>query len=285
MSAYAHQMEREFSGLSSRNNSEMGSRFSIDSGCYMTSLAATIFIASLVTFGVLMLTLLVAISTMLQSCQNQNPGVVEVQRFDDESFGYCKILSLHSQLNSIELPLLCRDVASRRIKQGIYLRELNFTVQIALSYFQTIKPMKNNRDVVVIDIDETNLLEEDSYIEEAKQQKRKLTLELYSKLRSQGYSMFLLSRRHERERNATTEELESRGYGGWSRLIMRENDARQKQELEGEDRVVGVIGNHMDVLTGQWNWQREIKYRQNLEKDFSRVKKLYVHVSVTTLSL
>lgn len=38
-------------------------------------------------------------------------------------------------------------------------------------------------------------------------------------------------------------------------LKRRENDARQKEELEGEHRVVGVIGNHMDVLTGRWNWQ------------------------------
>ncbi|ESQ52689.1 hypothetical protein EUTSA_v10017044mg [Eutrema salsugineum] len=264
MSAYAHQMEREFSGLSSRGNSEMGSRFSIESGCYMTSLAATIFIASLVTFGVLMLTLLVAISTMLQSCENQNSGVVEVQRLDDESFSYCKILSLHSQLNrleeeeedttSIELPLLCRDVALRRIKQGIYLRDLNFTIQMALNYFQTIKPVKDNRDVVVIDIDEINLLEQESYIEEAKHQRSKLTLGLYYKLRSQGYSVILFSRRPERERNSTAEQLKSRGYRDWSHLVMRE-DTRQKEELERGYRVIGVIGNHMDVLRGQWNWE------------------------------
>ncbi|CAH2058676.1 unnamed protein product [Thlaspi arvense] len=267
MSAYAHQMEREFSGLSSRGNSEMGSRFSIDSGCYMTSLAATIFIASLVTFGVLMLTLLIAISTMLQSCENQNSGMVEIhQRLDDESFSYCRILSLHSQLNrleeveeeegsSFELPLLCRDVALRRIKQGIYLRELNFTIQMALSYFQTIKPLKDNRDAVVIDTDEINLLvEQESYIEEAKHQRSKLTLGLYSKLRSQGYSMVLLSRRPERERNSTAEQLLSRGYSDWSHLIMRE-DTRQKEELQRGYRVVGVIGNHMDVLRGgQWRW-------------------------------
>lgn len=140
---------------------ELGSRFIIDSGCYMTSLAATIFIASLVTFGVLMITLVIALSTMLQSCENKNSGMVEVQKLD-ESFSYCKILSLHSQLNSLqeeenELPLLCRDVALRRIKQGIYLRELNFTIQMALTFFQTIKPMNDNRDVVVIDIDEINL--------------------------------------------------------------------------------------------------------------------------------
>lgn len=142
---------------------ELRSGYSIDSGCYMTSLAATIFIASLVTFGVLLITLLVALSTMLQSCENRNSGIIEAHRLDDESFSYCKILSLHSKLNGleeeeeIELPLLCRDVALRRIKQGIYLRELNFTIQMALTYFQTIKPMNDNRDLVVIDIDEINL--------------------------------------------------------------------------------------------------------------------------------
>ncbi|VVB02790.1 unnamed protein product [Arabis nemorensis] len=264
MSAYAHQMERQFSGgLSSRDNSELRSGYSIDSGCYMTSLTATIFIASLVTFGVLLITLLIALSTMLQSCENRNTGIVEVQRLldDHESFSYCKILSLHSKLNgleeedTIELPLLCKGVALRRIKQGIYLRELNFTIQMALTYFKTVKPMKDDRDVVVIDIDEINLLEQDSYtIEEAKNQKRKLVLELYSKLRSHGFLMVLLSRKPERERNTTIEQLKSRGYSDWFGLIMRE-DTRQKEELEGETRVIGVIGNHMDVLTGQWNWR------------------------------
>ena len=147
---------------------EMGSRFSIDSGCYMTSLAATIFIASLVTFGVLMVTLLIAISTMLQSCENKNSGIIQVQRLvvDDESLSYCKILSLHSNLNSLDveeedgifaLPLLCRDVALQRIKQGVYLRELNFTIQMVLTYFNTIKPGKDHRDVVVVDVDDINL--------------------------------------------------------------------------------------------------------------------------------
>lgn len=134
----------------------------------MTSLAATIFIASLVTFGVLMVTLLIAISTMLQSCENKNSGIIQVQRLvvDDESLSYCKILSLHSNLNSLDveeedgifaLPLLCRDVALQRIKQGVYLRELNFTIQMVLTYFNTIKPGKDHRDVVVVDVDDINL--------------------------------------------------------------------------------------------------------------------------------
>ncbi|KAF3558457.1 hypothetical protein F2Q69_00010849 [Brassica cretica] len=178
-----------------------------------------------------MVTLLIAISTMLQSCENKNSGIIQVQRLvvDDESLSYCKILSLHSNLNSLDveeedgifaLPLLCRDVALQRIKQGVYLREI----------------------------------EQESYIEEAKRQRSKLTLELYSKLRSQGYSMVLLSRRPQEERNSTAEQLKSRGYRDWFGLIMR-GDTIQKEELERYYRIIGVIGNHMDVLTGQWNWQ------------------------------
>ncbi|KAG2307109.1 hypothetical protein Bca52824_026857 [Brassica carinata] len=75
-----------------------------------------------------------------------------------------KILSLHSKLNrlvegedetiSIKLPLLCRDAALQRIKQGVYLRDLNFTIQMVLTYFKTIKQGSDHLDVVVIDVDE-----------------------------------------------------------------------------------------------------------------------------------
>lgn len=58
-------------------------------------------------------------------------------------------------------------------------------------------------------------IKQEVYIEEAKHQRSKLILELYSKLRSQGYSMVLLSR------NSTAEQLKSRGYSDWSGLIMR----------------------------------------------------------------
>lgn len=64
-------------------------------------------------------------------------------------------------------------------------------------------------------------IKQEVYIEEAKHQRSKLILELYSKLRSQGYSMVLLSKRPQEERNSTAEQLKYRGYSDWSGLIMR----------------------------------------------------------------
>lgn len=39
------------------------------------------------------------------------------------------------------------------------------------------------------------------------------------------------------------------------KLYLIREDTRQKEELERGHRIIGVIGNHMDVLRGQWNWQ------------------------------
>ncbi|XP_010534558.1 PREDICTED: uncharacterized protein At2g39920 isoform X2 [Tarenaya hassleriana] len=268
MSAYAHQMEREFSGLSSRGNSELaGSRYEIESGFYMTSFAATIFLASLLAVGVVMVTLLIALSAMLQNCQTRSSGIVEAQNLI-ESFSYCNALSLHSHLNGLkEFPPICID-----IRRGIHLKELNFTVRMALTYFRSLTPLGDDSlDAVLIDIDDvldhhfysTLGLEKDGYqeyVEEARHQQDKLMLEMYSQLKSQGYSMLLLSRKSEGERNPTVEQLNSAGYSKWSRLIMREDQEmqdgkhehlrRQIEEMEeGGYRIRGVISSHMDVLT------------------------------------
>lgn len=59
------------------------------------------------------------------------------------------------------------------------------------------------------------------YIEEAKHLKHMFTLKLFMKLQVRGWPVILLSRKHEGQRNATTELLISAGYRGWSSLIMR----------------------------------------------------------------
>lgn len=58
-------------------------------------------------------------------------------------------------------------------------------------------------------------------IEEAKHLKHMFTLKLFMKLQVRGWPVILLSRKHEGQRNATTELLISAGYRGWSSLIMR----------------------------------------------------------------
>lgn len=122
----------------------------------MTSFAATIFIGALVTFGILLLTLLIALTVMLQSCQSKSAGVVEIGKLSDD-YNYCKIYVLHAELNGLEaddFPSICKDLAVRYIKEGQYARDLNFTMWVVEGYFNSITPVYDGLDVVLMDIDD-----------------------------------------------------------------------------------------------------------------------------------
>ncbi|KAL4388374.1 hypothetical protein GQ457_09G030250 [Hibiscus cannabinus] len=260
MSAYGHQMEREFPGQSllSRGDSgtEMGSRYITESGFYMTSFAATIFIASLVTIGVLLVTLVVSLALMLQSCESRSKGVVGIEK---ASHSYCEILALHGELNGFkhdEVPPVCMSLAVRYIKEGGYARDLDFTMQMIQSFFDTISP--SNDRVVLMDIDDI-LAPDPRSNEPSSNLKQRRTLELYTKLRSRGWSLIVLSRKSERQRNVTIQNLNSIGYSGWSSLMMRsdretetsEYFSRQRKEMKEEgNEIISVISSQMDALTG-----------------------------------
>ncbi|XP_022765056.1 uncharacterized protein At2g39920-like isoform X2 [Durio zibethinus] len=280
MSAYGHQMERQFSARSLLRT-EMGSRYAVESGFYMTSFAATIFIAALVTVGILLVTLLVTLAVMLQSCESRSKGVVEIEKASD-SYHYCNLFALHGELNSLEadeVPSVCRSLAIQYIKGGEYARDLNFTMWMIESFFNTVSPSNNHLDVVLMDIDDIppsdpqyskQLMhqfkqygnsEPSGYIEDATYLRHLRTLELYVKLQSRGWSLILLSRKPERQQNVTIEHLNSLGYSGWSSLIMRldsemkmdtrEYFSRRRAAMEKKGtEIVSVISSQMDALTG-----------------------------------
>ena len=58
-------------------------------------------------------------------------------------------------------------------------------------------------------------------IEEAKNLKHELLLRFVTKIQAGGWSLILLSRKPEKQRNATIEHLSAAGYRNWSSLIMR----------------------------------------------------------------
>ncbi|CAN1257141.1 Uncharacterized protein At2g39920 [Linum perenne] len=155
MSAYAHQMEREYSAgsLSSAEDSGRGSRYVMESGFYMTSFAATIFIALLVTVGVLMVSLLILLTVMLQACESRSSGVVEMQT-RNANYHYCKSYAMHAELNSLdslELPPECRDLATHDNKVDEYERDLTSNLQVVEGYFDKVAPSEDGKDAVLID--------------------------------------------------------------------------------------------------------------------------------------
>ncbi|KAJ9160255.1 hypothetical protein P3X46_025673 [Hevea brasiliensis] len=287
MSAYAHQAEREFSAhsLSSRGGSEMGSRYMVESGFYMTSFAATIFIGALVTVGVVFITLLIALSVMLQSCENRSKGVIEIQKPNDD-YNYCKIFALHAELNNLgpeDFPSICRSLAVQHIKEGQYERELNSTKQLVEKYFDSVVPLNDELDVVLMDIDDIlpsnpqydhplilNQCGSKCCFEEAKHLKEMIFLRLYTELQARGWSFILLSRKPDTLRNASIDHLISAGYRGWSSVIMRSDD---EMEMDSREyflrrrlimqrkgfRIACVISSQMDALTGPFSGQRIFK--------------------------
>ncbi|KAF8397345.1 hypothetical protein HHK36_016258 [Tetracentron sinense] len=259
-------------------NDEMGSRYLVESGFYITSFAATIFITALVTVGVLLITLLIAVTVMLQSCQSKSAGFIQLQRSSND-FDYCKIVALHAELNSLEadeFPTICKTHAIWYIKEGKYLSDLNYTIWLVESYFSTVTPQDDGLDVVLMDVDDmfssnphySNLLQSrfdqyggDDWIKEAKHMSHMLIMKLYKKLRDGGWSFIFITRKPEKQRNATIERLVSAGYGGWSSLVMRldnetqiENQeyfSRRRAELQNQGfRITSVISSQMDALTG-----------------------------------
>ncbi|MED6125489.1 hypothetical protein PIB30_068989 [Stylosanthes scabra] len=287
MSTYGHHhMEQQYSTRNlSDDGSESGSHYELESRFYMTSCAAIIFVASLVTVGVLLITLVVSLSIMLQSCQSKSSGVIELQNVKNDHYdyyyyySYCKMHhSLHAELNNLEgyyVPNICRDIAVNYVKEGQYGRDMELTSSLIHDYFNTVTPSYDGLDSVLMDIDDnifpmkphsSNLFHRfqndnmSNCIKEAKNIKLRGLLRLYANLQSGGWSIILLSRVSETQRDVTINHLVSAGFRNWSSLFMRTKDEgiakeneylyMQRNEIQKKRfRIKSIISSHMDALT------------------------------------
>lgn len=128
----------------------------MESGFYMTSFAATILIAALVTVGVLLVTLLITLAVMLQACQSRSAGVIENQKLGYD-YSNCKTLALQAELNNWEasyFPKSCRVLSVQYIEEGQYARDLNSTAALVENHFESLNPVDDGLDVVLMDIDD-----------------------------------------------------------------------------------------------------------------------------------
>ncbi|CAA2934577.1 Hypothetical predicted protein [Olea europaea subsp. europaea] len=260
----------------------MGSHFTMERGIYMSSFAATVFISGLVTIGVSLMALLIALTVMLQTCENTNSGDLQMYR-NIETYYYCKSYALHAELNSLEVnffPAICKDAAIRYINEGQYLRDLNITVGIAEDFFSRVKPLNDGRDIVLMDADDfitsenvhSHLLmrwiNKDAF-HDSSRVKRMFVVKLYLKLQAWRWPLILISRKPEKLRDATIEHLASVGCSGWSSLIMRMDNetqmdsqhfSRHRTKLQKEGfRITALISSQMDAARGPCIGERIFK--------------------------
>ncbi|KAK7379340.1 hypothetical protein VNO80_04798 [Phaseolus coccineus] len=275
MSSYGHQIEQQYSAPSLSDDSETRSHYELESVFFMKSFTATIFVASLVTLGVLLITLVISLVIMLQSCQSKSSGVIELLNINDY-YSYCRLYSLHAELNNLEgynLPTICRNLAVQYIKGGQYARDLDLTMSVIEDYFKNVTPLKGGLDVVLMDIDDifpwnysSNLFHRfhndstSNCIKEANNVKLMFVLRLYMYLQNGGWSIILLSRQPRTYQNVTINHLVSAGFRSWSALIMRAEDSDPTKGYEyfcGQRNVVrkkgfrikSIISSHMDAVT------------------------------------
>ncbi|RDX94741.1 hypothetical protein CR513_22850, partial [Mucuna pruriens] len=275
MSAYAHQMEQQYSATSLLDDSETGSHYELESGFYMKSFTATIFVASLVTLGVLLITLVISLVIMLQSCQSKSTGVIELLSINDY-YSNCRMYSLHAELNNLEgynLPRICRDLVVHYIKGGQYARDLDLTMSVIDDYLKSVTPSEDGLDVVLMDIDDvfprnpysSNFFHRfyndstSNCIKDAKKVKLMFVLRLYMYLQTGGWPIILLSRGPGTHRNVTINRLVSAGFRSWSALMLRAEDSdptryellsRQRNVIKEKGfRIKSIISSHMDAMT------------------------------------
>ncbi|KAG1337769.1 Acid phosphatase (Class B) [Cocos nucifera] len=270
--------------LSDRNFSvvikEMGSHYIVESGIYMSSFAAAIFVAALVIIGVLLLTLLIALTVMLESCQSSHSGVFEQVRTSDQD-DYCNTFAFHAELNNLEadeFPTICKQHTLQYITKGRFLRELNLTVQVAENYFSTMTPSNDGLDVILMDVDDileiahngSSALHWSNEDENMRHLAHTIVSRLLRKLQASGWSVSFFTRRSMRIKNATIASLTSAGYGEWSSLIMRSDDellmenweyisGRRMQLRDQGFRIASVISSRMDALQGPCLGKRNFK--------------------------
>ncbi|KAL0452775.1 UNVERIFIED_CONTAM: hypothetical protein Slati_1255600 [Sesamum latifolium] len=179
----------------------MGSRHITETGIFMSSFAAMVFVSGLITVGVSLLSLLVALAVMLHSCESRNSGVLEMYRYKD-NYKYCRNFALHAELN----------------------------IGIAEEFFGSVRPQVDSRDIVLVDADDLasetlfsnylmHRINEDLLHESSRDPdylRHTFARKLYLKLQSDGWPLILFSRKPEKLRNAMAEFLISMGCPGWS---------------------------------------------------------------------
>lgn len=268
--------------LLSRRGSEIGSQFVIENGVYMSSFAATVFVAALVTIGILMLTLLISLTVMLDSCQSRQTGVVKKSK-TSVHYDYCKIYAFHAELNNLEVdefPAICKQYALYYTEEGQFLRDVNLTTQIIENYFSNLKPDDDHLEVILMDADDLFLLDitdsnvsselRTKQVEDIKYIASSIVSRLCMNLQASGWSFVFFTRQPISNRNTTTQSLISAGFDGQTSLIMRSKEevrmesweylSGRRVQLHSEGfRIASVISSQMDAFRGACLGKRNFK--------------------------
>lgn len=150
--------------------------------------------------------------------------------------------ALHGDLDFPNLDFV-KDKMRDYYNSGRYLKEVDTIAGQARDYLETnLARHRQHKPAIVLDIDETTLsnyphLDEydfayiqrfwRAWVESAKAPALKGPLEFFCSARQNDVTVFFITGRSERDRDATTRNLKEAGFEGYQQLIMRENGTQQ----------------------------------------------------------
>lgn len=228
------------SGYGSQYGSLFGSRFSLTdgSGFFISSLALTIFASGIAVVGIVLVAVIITLSVMLAACGQDS----SVNTHLEGSADFCSSFRLNLELNNIQgraLPATCEAEILEYVNGGQYMKDVELAVKSARSYLKSLVLEGNQNFGVVLDIDETAVLnaflyQNGSYrsqdfldqrlglwMNRTKAIPMRPVLELYHEVRAANWSIFFVSERPESVLELTVQTLLDSGYEGWRGLFLR----------------------------------------------------------------
>ncbi|MCO5613363.1 hypothetical protein L7F22_067639 [Adiantum nelumboides] len=266
----------KFCGYESQYGSMFGSRFSLTdgSGVFLSSLALTIIVSAIATVGIVLVAVIITLAVLLSSCDSRS--TLTLQKQVDP--GFCTSFRLNLELSNVQdwaIPSTCEDYMLDYVHGGQYSRDIEVSVDSARSYLRTLKVQHDEKNAVVLDVDETALSNAFYYTHSSRGviepgssmwvNKTRVSpilpvLNLYRELCAKNWSIFFISERPESMFDFTAKNLLESGYENWTSLILRSSDdcegtvqafkSRKRNEIEKKGyQIRSVLGDQWSDFT------------------------------------
>ncbi|KAH7438072.1 hypothetical protein KP509_05G103800 [Ceratopteris richardii] len=253
-----------------------GSAFSITdgSGVFISSLTLTIIVSAIVIVGIVLVAVIITLAVLLSSCINRSTTTVEEKTYS----GLCASYHINAELNNVQdsvFPAVCEEYMLNYLHGGQYLKDIEVSVDLAQSYLRTLQLQHDQKNAVILDIDETALssvLHSENIIRRNKGSTNRdwntwlndtmitpivPVLALYQELLAANWTIIFISERAENKFDLTVKSLQKYGYENWTSLILRSSDDSgdtvQSYKLSKRKEIENQGYQIMAVLGDQWS--------------------------------
>ncbi|KAH7438075.1 hypothetical protein KP509_05G104100 [Ceratopteris richardii] len=132
------------------------------SGVFISSLTLTIIVSTIVIVGIVLVAVIVTLFVLLSSCINRSTTTLEEKTYSD----LCASYHINAELNNVQdsvFPAVCKEYMLNYLHGGQYLKDIEVSVDLAQSYLRNLQLQHDQKNAVILDIDEIALMQSHTY--------------------------------------------------------------------------------------------------------------------------